>query len=247
MGAEGLHATRKVAAGFVSFTEILDGEHRSYNEWHMLDHMPEQHPIPGIVSGERWVVSPACASARFAAAEPFDAVHYFTLYLLAEPVVDTVKTFYALGQRLSEVGRFHEKRRSHLAAPLRVSGQWASPRVHVSELAVPHRPNRGVFVVVERHDEPGSGEPAGDHVAALLRLDGVAGVWTFASDASLGRTRHAEGAWRVAVAWLDADPLAVTESAGDRLVAGLSTPGASPVLAGPLEAIEPWEWSWFDD
>ena len=40
----------KVKVGFFSFTEITDpAEHRAYNEWHQLDHMPEQLPIPGIV------------------------------------------------------------------------------------------------------------------------------------------------------------------------------------------------------
>ena len=40
--------TDKFKIGFFSFTEITDpAEHRSYNEWHMLDHMPEQYPIAG--------------------------------------------------------------------------------------------------------------------------------------------------------------------------------------------------------
>ena len=37
--------TNKVKLGFFSFTEVTDpGQHRAYNEWHQLDHMPEQHP-----------------------------------------------------------------------------------------------------------------------------------------------------------------------------------------------------------
>ena len=51
----------KVRIGFFSFTEITDpAEHRSYNEWHQLDHMPEQFPLPGVVFGQRWVSTPAC-------------------------------------------------------------------------------------------------------------------------------------------------------------------------------------------
>ena len=50
----------KVKVGFFSFTEITDPrEHRAYNEWHQLDHMPEQLPIRGIAWGQRWVATPA--------------------------------------------------------------------------------------------------------------------------------------------------------------------------------------------
>ena len=55
----------KVKVGFFSFTEITDPtEHHSYNEWHMLDHMPEQYPLDGIAYGQRWVSTPACRAAR---------------------------------------------------------------------------------------------------------------------------------------------------------------------------------------
>ena len=55
----------KVQIGFFSFTEITDpAEHRSYNEWHQLDHMPEQYPLAGVVFGQRWVSTPACRRAR---------------------------------------------------------------------------------------------------------------------------------------------------------------------------------------
>ena len=61
----GLLDMAKVRLGFFSFTEITDpSEHRSYNEWHQLDHMPEQYPLPGVVFGQRWVSTPACRRAR---------------------------------------------------------------------------------------------------------------------------------------------------------------------------------------
>ena len=45
----------KAAFGFFSFTEVTDpAEHRAYNEWHQLDHLPEQFPLPGVVYGQRW-------------------------------------------------------------------------------------------------------------------------------------------------------------------------------------------------
>ena len=43
----------KVKVGFFSFTEVLDGRHREYNEWHLLDHMPEQFKLEGLHWGQR--------------------------------------------------------------------------------------------------------------------------------------------------------------------------------------------------
>lgn len=244
MSGEPVHPVTKAVAGFVSLTEVLAGEHRSYNAWHMLEHMPEQYPIPGIVGGQRWVLSPACAAACLAATPPLDAAHYLTLYLMAEPVDATLADFFRVARRLHELDRFHEHRRSHLSGPFRVTQRWAAPSALVSPDAVPHRPNRGVFVLVEAHDEPVEAEPA--RTDELLDVRGVAGIWSFASDPQLGAVRHAAGEWRIVVVWLDEDPLAVTAAAGERLVAGLASPGVAPTLAGPLETITPWRWDWFD-
>ncbi len=77
----------KVKVGFFSFTEITDpSEHRSYNEWHQLDHMPEQYPLPGMAFGQRWVSTPACRAARAVDGPLLAPVHYVTLYLMTEPV-----------------------------------------------------------------------------------------------------------------------------------------------------------------
>jgi hypothetical protein len=214
-----------VAAGFFSFTEIHDGEHRSYNEWHMLDHMPEQYPLPGIVYGQRWVSTPACRAERIASGRRLDPVHYVTLYLMSEPLDATIREFYDLGRHLHEVGRFHRHRTSHLSGAFGVTHAWSAPRVLVSPEAVPYRPNRGVYVVVA---SPGEARP-------VVETPGVAGVWTFGDD-----TRS------IGVAWLDDDPLGVARVAGARLATALAPPGATLEFAGPFESITPWEWSWFD-
>ena len=54
----------KVKVGFFSFTEILDGRHREYNEWHLFDHMPEQFKLDGLQWGQRWVATPALMQRR---------------------------------------------------------------------------------------------------------------------------------------------------------------------------------------
>jgi hypothetical protein len=72
----------KVKVGFFSFTEITDpSAHREYNEWHQLDHMPEQFPMRGTAYGQRWVSTPACKAARLVDGELLAPAHYMTLYL----------------------------------------------------------------------------------------------------------------------------------------------------------------------
>jgi hypothetical protein len=235
----------KVKVGFFSFTEITDpAEHRAYNEWHQLDHMPEQYPLAGLAFGQRWVSTPACRRARAVDGALLAPVHYVTLYLMTEPVTETLEQFRSLGGHLRQLGRFHEHRRARLSGPFDVEAVRAAPRVLVSAEAVPYRPQRGVYLVVE--DLPASGERADvdKNLDALLAVPGVAGVWSFVSD----RERvmgWRPGRHRVTVSFLDESPLTVSESLGEVLTAWRPTPGAV-VHAGPLETIVPWHWGWFE-
>lgn len=46
----------RVKAGFFSFTAAAPpDDDGSYLRWHLLDHMPEQYQLPGIVLGLRWI------------------------------------------------------------------------------------------------------------------------------------------------------------------------------------------------
>jgi hypothetical protein len=243
----------KVKVGFFSFTEITDPrEHRAYNEWHQLDHMPEQFPLPGVAYGERWVSTPACTRARVANDAPLDAVHYMTLYLMTEPVDETLRAFYDLGGHLRSLGRFHRHRRSHLSGPFRVLDTAASARVLVSAEAVPYRPNRGVYVVVEaprdrdRLDEYTRWLHATHH-GALLDVPGVAGAWTFATSTAFRDHPWEPGDRRITVLWLDDDPLTVAPKIDVVDAARRTHDDTSHVVfAGPLESIVPWHWDWFD-
>jgi len=234
----------KVTAGFFSFTEITDpSEHRAYNEWHQLDHMPEQYPLPGIVGGQRWVCTPACREAGRAAAE-LDPVHYLTLYLMAEPLGDTLEGFRALAVELHQADRFFAHRRARLSGPFDVTAATAAPRVRVSAAAVPFRPNLGVYVVVEA---PGTApDPPGGGLGDLVTVDGVAGAWRFEASTCPGADNWDAGGHRITVCYLDRDPLAVAGDLGPVLGAGWAASGSAPVLAGPFESITAWQWDWFD-
>jgi hypothetical protein len=226
----------KGSYGFFSFTEVTDpAAHHSYNEWHQLDHLPEQFPLPGIVYGQRWVSTPACRDARAVSGPDLDPIHYLTCYLMAEPIEETLDDFFALGAELHRLDRFHTDRRAHLTGPFRVGATAAAPRVLVSAAAVPYRAHRGVYAIVETL--PAAGDDLGP---ALLAVPGVAGVWSFASVADMTSRRWTAGERRITMCWLDDDPLQVA-------------PWIAPVVttrptafAGPFETITPWQWDWFD-
>jgi hypothetical protein len=234
----------EVEAGFFSFTEITDpGEHRSYNEWHQLDHLPQQYEIPGVVLGQRWVSTPECSTARVYESDRLRAVQYMTLYLMAAPLEDTLERFKALAVSLRDAERFHLHRRSHLSGPFDVRHVRASERVLVSAPVVPFRPNRGVYVIVE----PLEGAVASDErvIAYLCDQTGVAGLWSFRS---LDRFEHLgwhPGRRLVTVCYLDDSPLEVASNLG-RVVRDTWSWRAVPELAGPFETVHPWEWDWFD-
>jgi hypothetical protein len=230
----------KVRLGFFSFTEITDpGEHHSYNEWHQLDHMPEQFPLDGIAYGQRWVSTPACRAARTVSEPPLDSIHYMTLYLMTEPVERTLAEFRQLGRDLREVGRFHLHRRAQLSGPFPLRGAAVASRVLISAEAIPYRPNLGVYVEVEelaRGDDAAGAEWVRTvHLPALCAQPGVAGAWSFADEVR-----------RVTVTWLDAPPLDVNDRLAPIVASRRERSPDRTVFAGSVETITPWQWTWFD-
>jgi hypothetical protein len=243
----------KVEVGFFSFTEVTDPkEHHAYNEWHQLDHMPEQYPMPGLAFGQRWVSTPACRQARAVDEDPLSPVHYMTLYLMTAPVSETLTRFMDLGQRLRSLGRFHKHRRSHLSGPFQLLEAHVAGRVLVSAEAIPYRPNLGVYVVVE--DTSATHPSDADlrflhevHLPCLVEHPGVAGAWSFATGPRYGELPWTPGDHRITVVYLDRPPVDVAAELGSLLDERWSQTTLRPVLAGPFETITPFEWGWFDE
>jgi hypothetical protein len=242
----------KVKLGFFSFVEVTSPDaHRSYNEWHQLDHMPEQYPIPGIAWGQRWVATPACAAARAAAIAPVAAAHYVALYLMTDPVAATLEQFDEVGFRLGALGRFHRQRQSHLFGGWHLLETTVAPRVLISAEAVPYRPCRGVYTIVEAPNpdedlDPWIEQMHTDNVPAMLEVPGVVGAWTFATSAVWRAPHWNTGRTRITVCWLDEDPCSVAADLAPVVARRWVEAPVAPLLAGPWETITPWEWSWFD-
>jgi hypothetical protein len=242
----------KVRIGFFSFTEVTDAAaHRAYHEWHQLDHLPEQLPLPGVCWGQRWVSTPACRAARAVPGGPLQAVHYVTLYLMTDPVPETLRLFAEWGATLRRAGRFFEQRHSHLSGPFDVVSAAAAGRVLVSAPAVAFRPTTGVYVVVTRPSPDGGAEAdrveqEAEQEEEVLAVPEVAGVWTFAGAPELAGERWRPGHHAVTVCFLDGDPVDAAAALGPMFAGGGRRRTNEVVFAGPFETITPWHWDWFD-
>jgi hypothetical protein len=258
---------------FFSFTEVPDPQdHRAYNEWHQLDHRPENLLLPGVAWGERWVRSPDCADAGTGngtgAPDPTLArLHYLNMYWFREPVAESSRAWSDLGERSFQWGRRGDV---HIANRLltqffRPVKGYVVPRVSVSAEALAFRPNRGVHLEVTRVDDPH--DPAAERlfgwydtvrIPDLLGCAGAAGAWTFASESTFTPAPGPSGeagpaGTRILLVFLDGDPRAFAAEVGER-AAGWRDAGRLPdhsdveatLFSGPLRAITPWEWDWFD-
>ena len=253
-------SVRDLARAFFSFTEVPDpGDHRAYNEWHQLEHRPENLRLPGVTWGERWVHAPDCAAVAAAPDPTFANLHYVNMYWFREPVAQATADWSALAER-----SFHWGGREDVHIANRLSMAFFRPirgyvnrRVRLEADVLPFRPNRGVHVSITRVDEPRSaaaeklfGWYDRDRIPALLECGGVAGVWTFAGEDTFASALDLSGdaappSVRIVLAYLDEDPVDVARS-----MAGLDEPADPSVetllFAGPLRAITPWHWDWFD-
>jgi hypothetical protein len=217
--------------GFFSFTEVTDpGAHGDYNEWHQFDHLPEQFSIDGIVFGQRWVYTPACRAAGLEPSPHLAPCHYMTLYLMRD--VEVLPEFLGLAERLRRQDRFFAARASHLSGPFAVEARWVAPGLALSAAALPHRPARGIYVVVGPRVD---GE-------RMVAEPGVAGAWSFSALTDGPQARH------ITVAFIERDLLSTAAGLGKWLcdpAAGLVGP-AAPEWAGPLEVIDANHYDWFD-
>jgi hypothetical protein len=223
------------------------GNDAPYLRWHALDHLPEQYQIPGVLWGQRWVSTPACRAARAAEQGRFREVEHVVQYLFGEPVHQALEDFAELGPRLAELGRFPERLPSVLVGPFHFLEGFASHAALVSAEVAPFRPNRGMYLIVERPADPARADPTELHwkreqIAPLLELPGVAGLWLFAASPYYAHRRWDVGQHRVAIAYLDDEPAKVAAALRPVVARRWAATPVEPVLAAPFETLLPWQW-----
>jgi hypothetical protein len=243
-----------IRGAFLSLTSgTASGDDSAYLRWHLLDHMPEQHTVPGIRLGSRWIADDRCLADRIAVTDDLAPVRHAVCYLLTEPLEETLSEFARLGRRLADAGRYPEPATPHLLGAYELHDGHAAPRALVSAAAVPFRPHRGVHLIVERPVQPELDRwwtwHDDEHVPAVLDTDGVAGVLSFRSTARLGtgadqgerfgtQAPWDPGGSLVTLVYLDGDlgetaarlePLLRARWAGGAVAPRLAGPFASPV------------------
>jgi hypothetical protein len=176
---------------YFSLSEITDpAKHRDHNEWHQLDHRPENLLLPGIGWGDRWVRSPDCAAASRVSDAACANAHYAIMYWFREPMRETLDEWFLLTERSFQWGRSPQVgwTRRPVRGSFRPIKGYASPRTRLSPEEIVFRPVQGIYVMLSRVLR----RDAAAHEAwrwqdevqipALLDCDGVAGAWTFASE-----------------------------------------------------------------
>jgi hypothetical protein len=239
---------------FFSFVELTDPtQHRAYNEWHQLDHRPENLALPGVAWGDRWARPDGYREQSTTAAE-FAGVDYLAMYWFRQPLAASLDAWDKLGEDSFQWGRgpiIPGVERRMLAFFRPVKG-YAAPRIGVSADVLPFRPNRGLHVTLTRFAEPHSAETHTSHgfedrelIPSLLALDGVAGAWTFAFSHSQqhatlplhGGATDAQGGLRMRLLYLDGDPL----EAADSIRTATPDSSGEVLFSSPLKTIIPWQ------
>jgi hypothetical protein len=241
----------KIKLGFFSLSHgAADGDDRAYLEWHQLDHMPEQYQLPGLLLGQRWASTPACAQARAAAVGDWAETAHVVCYLMGNPVDETLDEFFTLGRVLAEKGRMAPPLPRQYLAGLRLLEALAAPRTLVSSDVVPYRPHRGIYLIVE--------EPTGvatqddylqqlhtDVLPTLVSVDGVAGALAFGTTPAIRRPSFTPGRYRITTCYLDDDPATVGQRLAPVLARIWEDAPARPLLAAPFESMMTWDWDRF--
>ncbi|MFI9411268.1 hypothetical protein [Nocardia gamkensis] len=252
---------------FFSFIELTDpGGHREYNEWHQLDHRPENLLLPGVAWGDRWARPTEYAALGSEPTEAFAGVDYVAMYWFRAPYEESIAAWTKLGEDSFQWGRgpiLPGVNRPLLAFFTPVKG-YVAPRVRVSADALPFRPNRGLHITLSRFREPHSTETHDQFhwqdtvgIPGLLDCPGVAGAWTFSLHTQqnhptlpLGGTaeEYASGSLRIRLLYLDADPVVATHAIAERETEWEATGFSAPhptaeevLMTGPLRTIVPWQ------
>ena len=241
----------RVKAGFFSLSHhAASGDDREYLDWHQLDHMPEQYQLPGLVAGQRWASTRACRASRAAEVGDWSLVEHVVLYLMGNPLDETIDEFLRLGRHLAELGRFAVSLPSHYRGALRLLETVAAARALISSEVVPFRPHRGVELIVEELDDGAHQDDFlqrmhTEILPGLVTVDGVAGAWSFGTTPSIRRPMFTDGRFRMTVCYLDDDPAVVGERLGPVLEEAWRAAPGRLVLAAPDETMMVWDWERF--
>jgi hypothetical protein len=195
-----------------------------------------------MLYGQRWVSTPECRAARVVQSERFEPVNHVVHYLFGEPVAQVVDDFFALRDHLIEIGRFPERLPNRLVSGGEPVEAHAAARALVTADVVPYRPNRGAYLIIEQTNPASEGARwSPDHVDALLAIDGVAGLWSFAPT-TLRPDEFSKSGYSVSVCYLDEDPLSTAQPIAAVLAQRWQGTAITPAFAAPFVSLQPFDY-----
>ncbi|MGH3677255.1 MAG: hypothetical protein ACRDU5_16230 [Mycobacterium sp.] len=212
-------------------TRHPEGRDADYLRWHTLDHRPEQHRLAAVRASLRLVSTPACRAARASGGERFDAIDHVMTYFFTDQ--RGLKAFYELSAALGGADR-----KLPLLPPVQrgvyaVQSKVAAPRVMIGADVLPWWPARGVYLLLEAGTTP---------PADLTDVEGVAGVWSVASQRVDAGLASAQPGQLLTYCFLDDDPVATAARLRPALAARWGQAGVEPLLAAPFYPVVPHDW-----
>ena len=209
-----------------------DGADAEYLRWHTMDHRPEQHRLAAVRASLRIVSTPQCRAARASSAERFDEIDHVMTYFFTDK--SGLRGFNELSTALGDAGR-----KLPLLPPVQrgvyqVRDKLAAPRIKAGADVLPWWPSRGVYLLLEN----GTADPAG-----LREVDGVAGVWSAASQTVDTSLASAQAGQTITYCFLDEDPVGTAERLRPVLTQRWARQDVEPLLAAPFHTVTPHEWS----
>jgi hypothetical protein len=209
-----------------------EGRDPEYLAWHSLDHRPEQHRLNSLRASFRLVSTPACRAARAASDLRYDATDHLMTYLFSD--VAGLDQFNELSKALAGAGRTPYLLPSVERAVYRVDGTIAAPRIKVGSDVLPWWPAKGVYVLIEHGETPGS---------ELIDVPGVGGVW-WSSGLPMQPpyTTRSNAGLQLTYCFLDEDPVHTAVRLRPVLEKRWARSGIKPLLAAPFQPIVTFEW-----
>jgi hypothetical protein len=213
-------------------TRHPDAADAQYLRWHTLDHRPEQHRLTSVRASLRLVSTPACRAARATSHQRFDAVDHVMTYFFTD--ASGLASFLELAAALTKAGR-----KLPLLPPVErgvydVQSKASAPRVKIGADVLPWWPALGVYLLLE------SGAKA---ATELTGVEGVAGVWSLASQPVDKRIASAHQGQVLTYCFLDDDPVSTAERLRPVLTTRWQDSGVEPFLAAPFHPVVPHEWN----
>ncbi len=230
-------------------------QHRAENELFQLYHQPELRSRPAVAWADRWVSAPDCVGRS--AVTPEGRFDYASICWLRPPAHANARALAEHFERAAQLG-LHSRGRAETTldtfmVPLK---GYVRRQALLSADALPFRPNTGVYLIVSRSHRHHDADAEDvfrwydqTRIPDLLGCAGAVGAWTFAAREFYAPDRDlAKPMLRMTLVYLERDPLAFADDVAKLPAARLrDTRHVETILfAGPLRAIVPWQWDWFD-